>query len=74
MAEQLGEKYLMPEVMAMPERADEQVFYQILKMAEKSMLEKMAKSRANGKNTRNIWAMDPWGQNSDYRHEADLWK
>ena len=40
MAEQLGEKYLMPEVMAMPERADEQVFYQILKMAEKSMLEK----------------------------------
>lgn len=41
MAEQLGEKYLMPEVMAMPERADEQVFYQILKMAEKSMLEKI---------------------------------
>lgn len=31
----------MPEVMAMPERADEQVFYQILKMAEKSMLEKI---------------------------------
>lgn len=54
MAEQLEEKYLMPEVMAMPERADEQVFYQILKMAEKSMLEKSAKSRANGKNTRNI--------------------
>ena len=26
MAEQLGEKCLMPEVMAMPERADEQVF------------------------------------------------
>ena len=41
MAEQLEEKYLMPEVMAMPERADEQVFYQILKMAEKSMLEKI---------------------------------
>ena len=41
MAEQLGEKYLMPEVMALPERADEQVFYQILKMAEKSMLEKI---------------------------------
>lgn len=41
MAEQLGEKYLMPEVMSMPERADEQVFYQILKMAEKSMLEKI---------------------------------
>ena len=41
MAEQLGEKYLMPEVMAMPERADEQVFYQILKMAGKSMLEQI---------------------------------
>lgn len=41
MAERLEEKYLMPEVMAMPERADEQVFYQILKMAEKSMLEKI---------------------------------
>jgi flagellar biosynthesis protein FliQ len=42
MAEQLGEKYLMPEVMAMPERADEQVFYQILKLAEKSMLENIS--------------------------------
>lgn len=41
MTEQLEEKYLLPEVMAMPERADEQVFYQILKMAEKSMLEKI---------------------------------
>lgn len=44
MAEQLGEKYLMPEVMSMPERADEQVFYQILKMAEKSMLEKIGRN------------------------------
>lgn len=41
MAEQLEEKYLLPEVMAMPEKADEQVFYQLLKMAEKSMLEKI---------------------------------
>ena len=41
MAEQLGEKYLMPEVMAMPERADEQVFYQILKMAEKQQEHRM---------------------------------
>ncbi len=41
MEEQLEEKYLLPEVMAMPERADDQVFYQILKMAEKSMLEKI---------------------------------
>lgn len=37
---QLDERYLIPEVMAFPQRADDQVFYQILKMAEKSMLEK----------------------------------
>lgn len=42
MTEQLEEKYLLPEVMSIPERASEQVFYQILKMAEKSMLEKIA--------------------------------
>ena len=41
MAEQLEEKYLLPEVMSTPERAEEQVFYQILKLAEKSMLEKI---------------------------------
>lgn len=39
--DQLEEKYLLPEVMDMPERAEEQVFYQILKMTEKSMLEKI---------------------------------
>lgn len=41
MIDQLEEKYLPPEVMDMPERAEEQVFYQILKMPEKSMLEKI---------------------------------
>ena len=41
MEEQLEEKYLLPEVMSVPERAGDQVFYQILKMAEKSMLEKI---------------------------------
>lgn len=40
-AEQLEEKYLLPEIMEIPERADENVFYRILKMAEKSMLEKI---------------------------------
>ncbi|WP_122642200.1 sensor histidine kinase [Luxibacter massiliensis] len=40
-AEQLEERYLLPEVMQVPEKADEQVFYQILKMAEKSMLERI---------------------------------
>ena len=40
MTEQLEERYLLPEVMNVPERADEAVFYRILKMAGKSMLEK----------------------------------
>ncbi|NBH82519.1 sensor histidine kinase [bacterium C-53] len=41
MAEQLEERYLIPEIMTIPRKADEQVFYQIMKMAEKSMLEKI---------------------------------
>lgn len=41
MAEKLEEKYLLPEIMQASEKADEQVFYQILKMAEKSMLERI---------------------------------
>ena len=41
MAKQLEERYLMPEIMTIPRKADEQVFYQIMKMAEKSMLEKI---------------------------------
>lgn len=41
MTEQLEERYLIAEIMAVPEKADEQVFYQIMKMAEKSMLEKI---------------------------------
>ena len=39
MTEKLDERYLLPEIMQKPERADEQVFYQIMKMSEKSMLE-----------------------------------
>lgn len=42
MAEQLEERYLIPEIMKIPEKAEEQVFYQIMKMAEKSMLEKIS--------------------------------
>ncbi len=38
---QLEERYLIPEIMTIPDKADEQVFYQIMKMAEKSMLEKI---------------------------------
>ena len=41
MTEQLEERYLIPEIMPIPERADEQVFYQMMKLAEKSMLEKI---------------------------------
>ena len=41
MTEQLEERYLIPEIMTIPEQADDQVFYQIMKMAEKSMLEKI---------------------------------
>ena len=41
MTEQLEERYLLPEIIQVPERADEQVFYQIMKMAEKSMLERI---------------------------------
>lgn len=41
LAEELEEKYLIAELMKEPERADDKVFYQILKMAERSMLEKI---------------------------------
>lgn len=41
MTEQLDERYLIPEIMAMPDKAEEQVYYRIMKMAEKSMLEKI---------------------------------
>lgn len=39
--QQLQERYLIAEVMEQPERADDKIFYQILKMAEKSMLEQI---------------------------------
>lgn len=41
MAGQLSERYLISEVMEMPEQAEDQVYYQILKMAGKSMLEQI---------------------------------
>lgn len=45
LTEQLKERYLIAELMKLPERADDQVYYQILKMAEKSMLEQIAAVR-----------------------------
>lgn len=41
MAEGLKERYLIPEIMEEPEQAEGQVYYQLMKMAEKSMLEKI---------------------------------
>lgn len=41
LAEQLEERYLIPEVMERPERAEDQVYYRLLKMAGKSMLEQI---------------------------------
>ena len=38
---QLEEKYLIAEVTGLPERADDRVFYQVMKAAEKSMLERI---------------------------------
>ncbi|MBD5506207.1 MAG: HAMP domain-containing histidine kinase [Lachnospiraceae bacterium] len=45
MQEQLEEKYLIPELMPLPERADDQVYYFLLKDAEKGMLEQIEGSR-----------------------------
>lgn len=44
-AEQLSERYLISEVMELPEQADDQVYYQLLKMAGKSMLEQIGEVR-----------------------------
>lgn len=41
LAGQLKERYLLSEVMQKPDRADDQVYYQLLKMAGKSMLEQI---------------------------------
>lgn len=41
MAEGLEEKYLLSEMLPEPEHAEEQVYFQLLKMASKSMLEQI---------------------------------
>lgn len=45
MAGQLSERYLISEVMEQPEQAEDQVYYQLLKMAGKSMLEQIGEVR-----------------------------
>lgn len=52
MAEQLEEKYLIAEVMDVPKRADDCVFYEIMKTAEKSMLETIGKTKRERQNYR----------------------
>ena len=42
LAEQLEERYLFSEVMETPDKADDQVYYHILRMAGKSMLEQVS--------------------------------
>lgn len=44
-AGQLSECYLISEVMELPEQAEDQVYYQLLKMAGKSMLEQIGEVR-----------------------------
>ena len=39
------ERYLLSEVMEKPEHADDRVYYQLLKLAGKSMLEQVAEVR-----------------------------
>lgn len=45
LAEQLSERYLIAEVMEQPEQAEDQVYYRLLKMAGKSMLEQIGEIR-----------------------------
>lgn len=42
MAGQLSERYLISEVMELPEQAEDQVYYRLLKMSGKSMLEQIS--------------------------------
>lgn len=42
LAEQLEERYLISEVMEKPDRADDRVYYRVLKLAGKSMLEQVS--------------------------------
>ena len=46
LSEQLEERYLLSEVMEKPDRADDQVYYRLLKLAGKSMLEQVNKVKS----------------------------
>ena len=49
LAEQLEERYLLSEVMEKPEHADDLVYYRLLKLAGKSMLEQIENVRRERK-------------------------
>lgn len=52
LTKQLEERYLIAEIIPKPENAEEQVFWQIMKMAEKSMLEKIGEIQRDRKEYR----------------------
>lgn len=52
MAGQLSERYLISEVMELPEQAEDQVYYRLLKMAGKSMLEQISEVKRSALNTK----------------------
>lgn len=52
LAQQLEERYLIPEIMPPPQSAEEQVFFQLMKLAEKSMLEKIGEVQRERKEYR----------------------
>ena len=54
---QLEEKYLIAEVTGLPERADDRVFYQVMKAAEKSMLERIGNMQREHKRIDDISAV-----------------
>ncbi|MCM1184156.1 MAG: sensor histidine kinase [Roseburia sp.] len=58
LAEALEEKYLIAELMEKPRRADDSVFYRILKLADKSMLERVA---------------DAQREKREYREQVEQW-
>lgn len=53
MTEKLDERYLLPEIMQEPERADEQVFYQIMKMSENPCWNTLGRYKGSGRNIKN---------------------
>lgn len=55
LAEQMEERYLISEVMEKPERADDQVYYRLLKMAGKSMLEQINAVKQERTDTKSMW-------------------